>query len=264
MKNVFFGLLVITLVFGLVGCDNGNGGDKFVSSTNETTSNDVATLGLIGTSVSSSNSNVATAEITTSGKIKITSVAEGTAVITVTASGNNATINVTVSKTGSITIGTITKYSSSNNGSDNGLPEGLNAGDPDTATLSTFQLTTEVITAVKTAAGGGYEGWILANLENGGTQLQLYWTGRSEAQHSAVVTALRATLNGPADEHGPAETNIENMSSAGTGIMVGANGSYSSAEWRYSTMYAKTACIIPEWDINMPAGNLVINFWEED
>jgi len=109
MKRFVF----LALVFGLVflGCDNGNdNGDEFTASTNETVSNDVATLGLIGTSVSSSNSSVATAEIV-SGKIKITSVSQGSAVITVSAGANNATINVTVSTTGSIIIGAIVKYS---------------------------------------------------------------------------------------------------------------------------------------------------------
>jgi hypothetical protein len=351
-KMFFFSLLVAALVLSLVGCD-GNG--DFVSSTNDTTSNDVATLGIIGTTASSSNTGVATVAIE-SGKIKITSVAEGVAVITVkNALDHAATINVTVAKNGTIAIGTITKYVVSNektivgnwtktvdsnigeltvnsnntwslsfnatplvsNGTwdtdelkfvydydsdnpqnitlsyvlsedgnqltlsgedvnliggstpwnrvENGIPEGINSGDPDNTTLTAFHITAEVITAVKTAAGGDYKGWILANLENGGTQLQLYWTGRSEAQHNAVVTALRTTLNGPADDFGPNETNIENDTpSTGTGIMVGANGSYSSAEWRYSTMYAKTACIVPEWNLNMPAGNLVINFWEED
>jgi hypothetical protein len=106
---------LIAFVIGLVffGCDTGNGSNEneFVASTDETVSNNMATLGLIGTSVSSSNSNVATAEITASAKIKITSVSEGTAVLTVSDSSHKATIAVTVSKTGTITIGTIIKYS---------------------------------------------------------------------------------------------------------------------------------------------------------
>ncbi|GHU12226.1 hypothetical protein FACS1894151_11780 [Spirochaetia bacterium] len=109
MKKIALIVLIISFVF--FGCDPGNGtnGD-FTASTNDTVSNDAATLGLEGTSVSSSNSSVATAEIV-SGKIKITSVNEGAAVITVkNASDHTATINVTVSKTGAITIGTITKY----------------------------------------------------------------------------------------------------------------------------------------------------------
>jgi len=118
-KNAFFGLLTILLVFGLIGCDNGNGDEEvFVASTNETISNDINTLGLIGTSVSSSNENVATVVIV-SGKIKITSVGNGSVIITVTESSKNATINITVAKTGLITIGTITKYVEINN-------EGLN------------------------------------------------------------------------------------------------------------------------------------------
>ena len=109
-KSAFFVLLVILLAFGFIGCDNGDGDETFTSSTNETISNDVNSLGLAGTSVSSSNVKVATAVIV-SGKIKITSVGEGSAVITVSESSKNATINVTISKTGAITIGTIVKYS---------------------------------------------------------------------------------------------------------------------------------------------------------
>ena len=78
----------------------------------ETISNDVATLGLVGVSVSSSKSNVANAEITSFGKIKITSVSEGMTIITVSnILGYNAYINVCVSETRSIKIGTIVKYS---------------------------------------------------------------------------------------------------------------------------------------------------------
>jgi hypothetical protein len=83
----------------------------FVASTDDSTANSVLTLGLVGTNVSSSNSTVATAEIV-AGKIKITSVSQGSATITVTESstGHTATIPVSVSAAGSITIGTITKY----------------------------------------------------------------------------------------------------------------------------------------------------------
>jgi hypothetical protein len=113
MKNVFKVFGIIALVFGFVlfGCDNGNGTtvEVFTASINDTVSNDVDTLGLIGTSVSSNKPNVATVEIV-SGKIKIVSVSEGTALITVSEGSKNATIHATVSKTGSIAIGNIVKY----------------------------------------------------------------------------------------------------------------------------------------------------------
>ena len=81
----------------------------FTASTNNNTSNDVATLGLVGTTASSSNPSVATAAIT-GGRIEITSTAAGTATITVrNAAGNEAQISVTVDTNGAITIGTITK-----------------------------------------------------------------------------------------------------------------------------------------------------------
>ncbi len=82
----------------------------FESKTDNTTANDEATLGLVGTTVSSSDENVATAAIA-DGKIVITSVGAGEATITVKdASDNEATIAVTVAADGTITIGEITKY----------------------------------------------------------------------------------------------------------------------------------------------------------
>lgn len=82
----------------------------FTVQTNSDTANTEAVLGLVAESVSSSVPIVVTAKID-SGKIKITSIAAGTAIITCTdASSNNATISITVSSTGTVTIGTITKY----------------------------------------------------------------------------------------------------------------------------------------------------------
>ena len=109
-KNVFICFLTMLLVFGFIGCDNSNGDEEvFVSSTNETILNDISSLGLVGTSVSSSNEDVVTVVIA-SGKIRITSIGNGSTVITVSENTKNATINISVSKTGIITIGTITKY----------------------------------------------------------------------------------------------------------------------------------------------------------
>ena len=82
----------------------------FVPQTDDTTANDEATLGLVGASADSSDTSVATAKVE-GGKVKITSVSAGTAIITVKdSSGNKATIEVTVGSTGIITIGKITKY----------------------------------------------------------------------------------------------------------------------------------------------------------
>jgi hypothetical protein len=99
----------------VVGCGDtsggGNGGgNDFTASTNDSTANNEATLGIIGTTVNSSTPSVATAEIT-SGKIKITSVSAGTATILVFGdSSKTASIPVTVAADGSITLGTINKY----------------------------------------------------------------------------------------------------------------------------------------------------------
>ena len=109
-KTVFLSLLAIMLVLGFIGCENGIGtnGNGFVSTIDDTVSNDVETLGFIGHSVVSNDTNVVTAEIV-SGKIRITSVSEGSALVTV--KPNYVHIPVTISKTGAITIGTIVRYS---------------------------------------------------------------------------------------------------------------------------------------------------------
>ena len=83
----------------------------FTSQTNVDTASDVNTLGLVGTKATSSTDAVATAEIK-DGKVAITSKGKGTAVITVVdedTKTTDATINVTVSETGKITLGPITK-----------------------------------------------------------------------------------------------------------------------------------------------------------
>jgi hypothetical protein len=108
------GMIGVLAVLGILffGCDTGtsNGGDSFKVATNNGTVNDVTSLGITGTTVSASPSGIVTVEIN-DGKIKITSVAEGTALITVSnGSGHQAKISVTVSSKGSITVGTVIKY----------------------------------------------------------------------------------------------------------------------------------------------------------
>ena len=118
MKRITLIVLVVGFIF--ISCDIGNGTneEEFVVSINESVYNDIITLGLIGEFVSSSNPSVTTADII-SGKIRITSVSAGSAVISVfdnSEPANEAKINVNVSKTGSITIGTIVPYTSENAG----------------------------------------------------------------------------------------------------------------------------------------------------
>jgi hypothetical protein len=87
---------------------------NFTPAVNDATVNDVTTLGIVGTAVASGTPAVATAEIT-GGKIKITSVSAGSATITVSdAANHNAAIQVSVAASGSIAIGAITKYQSTN------------------------------------------------------------------------------------------------------------------------------------------------------
>jgi hypothetical protein len=71
--------------------------------------NDVATLGAVGTSVSSATTATATVALNAdSSKVIITPVAPGTSAITVTTASGTATFTVTVSATGDLSIGTIT------------------------------------------------------------------------------------------------------------------------------------------------------------
>lgn len=87
----------------------------FTAATNADTANNIATLGLVGASATSSASEYVTAEIS-EGKIVIKSVkAPGDSAksitITVTDADNKtATIPVTEARDGSLTVGTITKY----------------------------------------------------------------------------------------------------------------------------------------------------------
>jgi formylglycine-generating enzyme required for sulfatase activity len=105
-KKAFLLLAFAALLF--TACENPGGGGGFTPQTNTSTANDAATLGFVGTSVTSSDTSIATVKIE-GGNIVITSVAEGSAVITVSADGMPATIPVTVADDGGITIGTITK-----------------------------------------------------------------------------------------------------------------------------------------------------------
>lgn len=83
---------------------------NFAVTTDNSTANNIETLGLIGTAVSSSALSVATAAIS-NGYIAITSVSAGTATVTITDDASqSATIDVTVNTDGSVTLGTITKY----------------------------------------------------------------------------------------------------------------------------------------------------------
>ena len=125
---------------GTPGGGNTPGGDNipsgpppidFTTSTDSSTANDDATLGLTGTSISSSNTGIASAALS-GGKVAITSVSAGSATITVSdTDACQATIQVTVSSTGAITIGTITKYTAPAS-QDQAAPVGLEGVAPST------------------------------------------------------------------------------------------------------------------------------------
>uniref|UniRef100_UPI000C17BD22 N-acetylmuramoyl-L-alanine amidase family protein n=3 Tax=unclassified Clostridium TaxID=2614128 RepID=UPI000C17BD22 len=81
----------------------------FTSVTDNSTLNDEATLGIIGTTATSSTTSAAVA--ITDGRVAITSESEGTAIITVADDSNHqAKIDVSVASGGAITIEKITKY----------------------------------------------------------------------------------------------------------------------------------------------------------
>jgi hypothetical protein len=119
MRNVFKQVGVIALVaiigFSMVSCDTDKDKGKdedemqFTSETSEIT-NDTAALGIIGTSVQSSNEEVAVAEIK-DGKIVVTSKGKGIATITVIgpADKSDAEIKINVDKAGKITQGSVLK-----------------------------------------------------------------------------------------------------------------------------------------------------------
>ena len=87
--------------------------DSFSAATDDSTANDLATLGLVGKEVASDNAAVATAEIA-GGKIKVASVSAGSATLTVTdAKSKTATVSVTVKSSGEIVIDSIAKFTRS-------------------------------------------------------------------------------------------------------------------------------------------------------
>lgn len=155
--TVAFGSTKIVRIFDIkIETENGNGTGKtagqvlssanFASHTSNVT-NDDATLGLTGTSVSSSDVAVATASIS-GGNVVITSVSAGTTTITVTdASSHEATIAATVNATGAITTN-VTKY----------VPAGgattytLEASNFDTITTKTTAITNPTSSDATTAA----------------------------------------------------------------------------------------------------------------
>ena len=103
---------VLAFALGLAGLSSASATPtEFTPSTNNSTANDVPTLGLVGTGVLSSTPEVASAAID-SGKIVTSSLSEGSSLIIVQdSSAHEASFTVTVAASGAITIGTITKYS---------------------------------------------------------------------------------------------------------------------------------------------------------
>gem|GEM_PF-4057216 len=140
----------------------------------------------------------------------------------------------------------------------------LNSGTPNTATLSSYGLTTDLYNKLNTAAGGGYEGWSVVGEYD---SIRFFWSSRTEAQFNAVVHVVRNEF--PRDdgedgdhvnEQGPKEDTIP--PEHGSGTFNNATGSFGGKEWRYSIMRAITE--IHAWGEVLPPNTLVVNFWEEE
>jgi hypothetical protein len=114
LERRLVGIIGLALVFVLIlsGCPQPTEIPGFTVQVNETVANTTATLGLTATTAASNNAAVATAAVV-NGKISVTSVGTGAAVIMVSDSStppHTATIAVTVAADGAIAIGAITKY----------------------------------------------------------------------------------------------------------------------------------------------------------
>ena len=146
--------------------DGGTEEATFTSSTDSTTANTADVLGITATTVSSSDTNVATVEIA-DGKIAITSVAKGSTTVTCEdASSHRATIAVTVSENGAITLGTITKYTSTSaNYSVQYYKMEISGSYSETASETSQQ--TGAIGAIATYTEKTYEGFALDSTKTG-------------------------------------------------------------------------------------------------
>ena len=113
----------------------------------ETVENTESKLGLVATGATSSDTGVVTVSVNNG--IVITSVAKGSATITCKdAVGHEATIAVTVSGSGAITVGTITKY----------VAEGGDSGDPENPGVKSW-LAGEDIPSWLTGVNGSAATW---------------------------------------------------------------------------------------------------------
>ena len=66
----------------------------------------------------------------------------------------------------------------------------FNTTDPSGSTLSTYGINNDEFNTIKSAGGGGYQGWAIL-----GDDLVLYWTGRSMSNYNTVVTALETKFS---------------------------------------------------------------------
>ena len=117
------------------------------AATSETVENTESKLGLVATGATSSDTGVVTVSVNNG--IVITSVAKGSATITCKdAEDHEATIAVTVSGSGAITVGTITKY----------VAEGGDSGDPENPGVKSW-LAGEDIPSWLTGVNGSAATW---------------------------------------------------------------------------------------------------------
>ena len=246
----------ITRIFDVsITTENGEAGEKtagevislgvFTPATDDSTANDEATLGLTGTSVESSAPAVATAEIK-DGKIAITSVAAGSAVITVKNGENTATIEVSVNSTGAIAIGKITKY--------------VAAGTP---TVSYFTESTAEITATNGNASvitGGDVSFAFV-VDGFTTKAPAAWTADTKVTFNGVKVGCNSTIKETTGGAKDANLTVEAGNDVGyavftvTAVKACKITKISASTGQTQSGNLGTAIYVNDTLVNTPAGN---------
>jgi hypothetical protein len=206
-KSFLFGCAVLfAALFSLAftGCPSATDptpSPVFEEKIDDTLANDAATLGLVGTTVDSSDAKIAAAEITSKGKIKITSKAAGKAELSVIDAGNKATIKVTVDSNGKIIIDEIAKYVKNN------LKTVKITGFPANQTVHLGLTDVKDATSEAVATGNG------KTYANGAAQIPLYdkddkdWTG-SGSYYVGIIFDTKIMVSKEKIEFNSTETKI--------------------------------------------------------
>ena len=212
-------------VFTSCGSDD-DSGPSFTSQIKVVSAED---LGAAASAVSSSDEKIAKAEVA-DGAVKITSVKEGNATVTATASGyKNAVIPVTVAKTGAITVGSVTKFEKEASGTLNSVSitgaeiVQYNAADIKyTATADasenasvTYAWTVTADEGLVTAKSGEATGELTLTVNN---------TAAEEKTFTVKVTATCGSTSKEASKTVKVSANGEEVKNEVTGVSISASG----------------------------------------